>query len=135
MSCTALMQRVCIVNTGYSPNKTTNIFSLTRKSQLHSIICNNKGVPDYLAINIYYDTLRSWHTPNKMKNVDGEIIYISKLKTKGIYLSYKELAKTHGCSSETIRRKLVKLEKLGLIQRSYKHKETVTTKSYNQLII
>lgn len=135
MSCTALMQRVCIVNTGYSPNKTTNIFSLARKSQLHSIICNNKGVPDYLAINIYYDTLRSWHTPNKMKNVDGEIIYISKLKTKGIYLSYKELAKTHGCSSETIRRKLVKLEKLGLIQRSYKHKETVTTKSYNQLII
>ena len=114
---------------------TTNIFSLTRKSQLHSIICNNKGVPDYLAINIYYDTLRSWHTPNKMKNVDGEIIYISKLKTKGIYLSYKELAKAHGCSSETIRRKLVKLEKLGLIQRSYKHKETVTTKSYNQLII
>ena len=108
---------------------------LTRKSQLHSIICNNKGVPDYLAINIYYDTLRSWHAPNKMKNVDGEIIYISKLKTKGIYLSYKELAKTHGCSSETIRRKLVKLEKLGLIQRSYKHKETVTTKSYNQLII
>ena len=96
--------------------------SLTRKSQLHSIICNNKGVPDYLAINIYYDTLRSWHTPNKMKNADGEIIYISKLKTKGIYLSYKELAKTHGCSSETIRRKLVKLEKLGLIQRSYKHK-------------
>ena len=135
MSCAALMQRVCIVNTGYSPNKTTNIFFLTRKSQLHSIICNNKGVPDYLAINIYYDTLRSWHTPNKMKNVDGEIIYISKLKTKGIYLSYKELAKTHGCSSETIRRKLVKLEKLGLIQRSYKHKETVTTKSYNQLII
>jgi hypothetical protein len=59
MSCTALMQRICIVNTGYSPNKTTNIFSLTRKSQLHSIICNNKGVPDYLAINIYYDTLRS----------------------------------------------------------------------------
>lgn len=135
MSCTALMQRICIVNTGYSPNKTTNIFSLTRKSQLHSIICNKKGVPDYLAINIYYDTLRSWHAPNKMKNVDGEVIYISKLKTKGIYLSYKELAKTHGCSSETIRRKLVKLEKLGLIQRSYKHKETVTTKSYNQLII
>lgn len=108
---------------------------LTRKSQLHSIICNNKSVPDYLAINIYYDTLRSWHAPNKMKNVNGEIVYISKLKTKGIYLSYKELAKTHGCSSETIRRKLVKLEKLGLIQRSYKHKETVTTKSYNQLII
>ena len=114
---------------------TTNVFSLTRKFQLHSIICNNKGVPDYLAINIYYDTLRSWHTPSKMQNVNGEIFYMSKLKTKGVYLSYKALAKTHGCSSETIRRKLVKLEKLGLIQRSYKHKETVTTKSYNQLII
>ena len=113
----------------------TNIFSLTRKSQLHSIICNSKSVPDYLAINIYYDTLRSWHAPNKMKNINGEIVYISKLKTKGIYLSYKELAKTYGCSSETIRRKLVKLEKLGLIQRSYKHKKTVTTQSYNQLII
>jgi DNA-binding transcriptional regulator YhcF (GntR family) len=108
---------------------------LTRKSQLHYIICNNKGVPDYLAINIYYDTLRSWYAPNKLKKEDGNIINTSKLKTKGIYLSYKELAKAHGCSSETIRRKLVKLEKLGLIQRSYKHKETVTTKSYNQLII
>merc|ERR1712150_322244 len=31
--------------------------------------------------------------------------------------------------------KLAKLEKFGLIQRSYKHKQTVTTKSYNQLII
>ncbi|MDC0864953.1 DeoR family transcriptional regulator, partial [Rickettsiaceae bacterium] len=112
-----------------------NNLTLSRKSQLHSIITNSSGNPDYLAINIYYDTLRSWYTPNKMKNVDGEIIHISKLKTKGIYLSYKELAKAHGCSSETIRRKLVKLEKLGLVQRSYKHKETVTTKSYNQLII
>jgi DNA-binding transcriptional regulator YhcF (GntR family) len=112
-----------------------NNLTLSRKSQLHSIITNSSGNPDYLAINIYYDTLRSWYTPNKMKNVDGEIIHISKLKTKGIHLSYKELAKAHGCSSETIRRKLVKLEQLGLIQRSYKHKETVTTKSYNQLII
>ena len=135
MRCTALIQHDTIINRRLSPNETTNIFSLTRKSQLHSIICNNRDVPDYLAINIYYDTLRSWYTPNKMKNVDGEIIHISKLKTKGIYLSYKELAKAHGCSMETIRRKLVKLEKLGLIQRSYKHKETVTTKSYNQLII
>jgi DNA-binding transcriptional regulator YhcF (GntR family) len=111
------------------------LFCLTRKSQLHNIIANGNKNPDYLAINIYYDTLRSWYAPNKLKKEDGSIINTSKLKTKGIYLSYKELAKTHGCSSETIRRKLVKLEKLGLIQRSYKHKETVTTKSYNQLII
>jgi DNA-binding transcriptional regulator YhcF (GntR family) len=108
---------------------------LNRKSQLHSVIINSKGNPDYLAINIYYDTLRSWHTPNKMKRHDGVVVNISKLKTKGIYLSYKELAKTHGCSTETIRRKLVKIENLGLIQRSYQHKETVTTKSYNQLIV
>jgi DNA-binding transcriptional regulator YhcF (GntR family) len=110
-------------------------FNLSRKSQLHSIITNDRGSPDYLAINIYYDTLRSWYTPNKLKNSDGKILETSKLKTKGIYLSYKKLAKAHGCSLETIRRKLVKLEKLGLIQRSYQHKETVTTKSYNQLIV
>lgn len=108
---------------------------LKSKSQLNKIIKNSDDSPDYLAINIYYDTLRSWYVPNKMKNIDGEIIHISKLKTKGIYLCYKGLSKAHGCSTETIRRKLVKLEKLGLIQRSYKHKETITTKSYNQLII
>lgn len=109
--------------------------SLTIKSQLHDIITNNNGTPDYLAINIYYDTLRSWYTPNKLKTSDGKILEVAKLKTKGIYLSYKELAKAHGCSTETIRKKLVKLEKLGLIQRSYRHKETVATKSYNQLIV
>jgi len=110
-------------------------FELNRKSQLNNIIKNADGSPDYLAINIYYDTLRSWYTPNKLKTSNSKILEVAKLKTKGIYLSYKELAKAHGCSSETIRRKLVKLEKLGLIQRSYQHKETVTTKSYNQLII
>ena len=108
---------------------------LKSKSQLNKIIKNSDDSPDYLAINIYYDTLRSWYTPNKMKNHHGEVVHISKLKTKGIYLSYKGLAKTHGCSTETIRRKLVKLENLGLTQRSYKHKETVATKSYNQLIV
>lgn len=109
--------------------------SLTIKSQLHDIITNDNGTPDYLAINIYYDTLRSWYTPNKLKTPDGKILEVAKLETKGIYLSYKELAKAHGCSTETIRKKLVKLENLGLIQRSYRHKETVTTKSYNQLIV
>ena len=112
-----------------------NHLALSRKSQLHSIITNDSGSPDYLAINIYYDTLRSWYTPNKLKKEDGNIINIKKLKTKGIHLSYKKLSELHGCSTETIRRKLVKLEKLGLIQRGFRHKETVTTKSYNQLII
>ena len=109
--------------------------SLTRKSQLYTVICNNNGIPDYLATNIYYDTLRSWYVPNKIKNIGREVIYTPKLKTKGVYLSYNKLTKIYGCSAETIRRKLVKLEQLGLIQRSYVHKRTVTTKSYNQLVI
>lgn len=136
---TKIQQNIIITSRSYKPRvgvlKTRTTLFLTRKSQLHSVICNEKGVPDYLAINIYYDTLRSWYTPNKIKKEDGKVVHISKLKTKGIYLSYNELAKTHGCSTETIRRKLVKLENLGLIQRSYKHKETVATKSYNQLIV
>lgn len=110
-------------------------FELKRKSQLNKIIKNLDNSPDYLAINIYYDTLRSWYAPNKLKTYSGKTLEVAKLKTKGIYLCYKELAKAHGCSTETIRRKLVKLEKLGLIQRGFKHRETITTKSYNQLII
>lgn len=108
---------------------------LTRKYQLHSIIINSNGSPDYLATNIYYDTLRSWYTPHKLQKEDGTVLCTNKLKTKGIYFSYKKLSTLHGCSTETIRRKLVKLEKLGLIQRSFKHKTTGTTRSYNQLII
>ena len=124
-----------IIKKTLNGSKASGNFRLKNKYQLNKIITSTGGNPDYLAINIYYDTLRSWYTPNKMKNHHGEVVHISKLKTKGIYLSYKGLAKTHGCSTETIRRKLVKLENLGLIQRSYKHKETVATKSYNQLIV
>jgi hypothetical protein len=113
----------------------TNESFLSRKSQLHSIIKNDNNSPDYLAINIYYDTLRSWYSPHRIQKENGKIIEVSKLKTKGIYIDYNKLSETYGCSKETIRRKLVKLEKLGLIQRSFKNKETVTTKSYNQLII
>ena len=108
---------------------------LKRKAQLHKIITNNNNSPDYLAINLYFDTLRSWYTPMKQHNKDGSFVLVQKLKTKGIYLNYSQLAQAHGCSAETIRRKLVKLEQLGLVQRSFKHKSTVTTKSYNQLIV
>lgn len=127
--------RISTIVTSLKDDISSPTIELNRKSQLNNIIKNADGSPDYLAINIYYDTLRSWYTPNKLKTSNSKILEVTKLKTKGIYLSYKELAKAHGCSSETIRRKLVKLEKLGLIQRSYQHKETVTTKSYNQLII
>ena len=153
LSCLDLINESCLVEIISSANEynnsTTNTVlhskkgehlekkhpALTRKSQLHETITNDNGTPDYLAINIYYDTLRSWHVPNKIKKQDGTIVHISKLKTKGIYFSYKKLSELYRCSTETIRRKLVKLENLGLIQRGFKHRETATTKSYNQLII
>lgn len=121
--------------TGVNAQGSNKPIELKRKAQLHRIITNNNNSPDYLAINLYFDTLRSWYTPMKKHNKDGSVALIPKLKTKGIYLNYSQLAQSHGCSAETIRRKLVKLEQLGLIQRSFKHKSTVTTKSYNQLII
>ena len=116
-------------------NNTKHLPILKTKCQLNKIITESNGSPDYLAINIYYDTLRSWHVPHKIRLSDGTITYVTKLKTKGIYISYKDLQNIHSCSTETLRRKLVKLENLGLIQRSFKHRDTVTTKSYNQLIV
>lgn len=121
--------------TGVNAQSSNKPIELKRKAQLHKIIINNNHQPDYLAINLYFDTLRSWYTPMKQHNKDGSFVLVQKLKTKGIYLNYSQLAQAHGCSAETIRRKLVKLEQLGLIQRSFKHKSTVTTKSYNQLIV
>ena len=57
-------------------------FELNRKSQLNNIIKNADGSPDYLAINIYYDTLRSWYTPNKLKTSNSKILEVAKLKTR-----------------------------------------------------
>ena len=112
-----------------------NLPTLVRKEQLNNIITNKDGRPDHLAINIYWDSLRSWYNPLKQYQADGNILSIKKLKTKGIYTNYQKLSDIHGVSKETIRQKIVKLEKLGLINRSFKHKKTVTTNSYNQLII
>ena len=109
--------------------------TLRTKSQLNKIIVGTSSKPDHLAINIYWDTLRSWYNPNKTYRKDGNVLHIKKLKTKGIYLKYLKLSDIHGVSKETIRKKIVKLEQLGLINRSFQHKETVTTNSYNQLII
>ena len=117
---------------GYSGNSAVQ---LKRKSQLNKLITSANGTPDYLAICIYWDTLRSWYTPNKLKIYDGSVVEIAKLKTKGIYFDYNKLVSLYSCSKETIRKKLVKLEKLGLIQRGFKHRSTSTTKSYNQMII
>jgi hypothetical protein len=109
--------------------------NLRNKEQLNTIITNKDGSPDYLAINIYYDSLRSWYNPKKLYKEDGNILHIRKLKTQGIYYSAEQLSKKHGCSKETVRKKLVKLENLSLIQRSYEHKSTATTDSYNHRCI
>jgi hypothetical protein len=114
----------------YKTDKST----LINKKQLNTIITNKDGSPDYLAINLYFDTFRSWYG-SKGYNKDGNVYHIKKLKTPGIFLNYKELSQIHGCSKETIRRKIVKLEELCLIHRSFQHKKTHTTESYNHLII
>jgi hypothetical protein len=114
---------------------TPQLPTLLNKEQLNTIIASKDGSPDYLAINIYYDSLRSWYNPKKQYQEDGNILHIRKLKSNGIYYSAEQLAKIHGCSKETIRKKLVKLENLGFIQRSYEHKSTPTTNSYNHRCI
>ena len=124
-----------ITNCNARSNSCIHELPLTRKSQLNSIILNADGTPDRLAICLYWDHFRSWYAPNKMKLYNGSVVEVSKLKTKGIYTDYAKLSELYNCSKETIRKKLVKLEKMGLIQRGFQHKETVTTKSYNKLII
>ena len=111
--------------------QTKNLPVLKTKEQLNNIITDKNGQPDFLAINIYWDSMRSWYALLEVHHANGKITKHRKLRTKGIYSSAEKLAKIHGVSKETIRRKLAKLENLGFIQRSFEHKETVTTKSYN----
>ena len=118
----------------YSSTDNHALPTLINKEQLNTIITNKDGTPDYLAINIYFDTLRSWYNPKIGYTKDGNLYHINKLKTPGIFLNYTRLAEIHGCSKETVRQKIVKLEHLGLAHRSFQHKETSTTKSYNGLI-
>jgi len=119
----------------HSPTNNHTLPILINKEQLNKIITNKDGTPDYLAINIYFDTLRSWYNPKIGYKKDGNVYHINKLKTQGIFLNYTRLTEIHGCSKETIRKKIVKLEHLGLVHRSFQHKETSTTKSYNGLIV
>ena len=118
----------------HSPTNNRVLLTLINKEQLNTIITNKNGSPDYLAINIYFDTLRSWYNPKIGYDKNGNVYHINKLKTQGIFLNYTRLAEIHGCSKETVRQKIVKLEHLCLVHRSFQHKETSTTKSYNGLI-
>lgn len=109
-----------------------NLPTLIEKAQLNTIITNKDGTPDFLAINILWDSLRSWFSPMKQYQSNGNVIHIKKLKTQGVYVSAERPSKTHGVSERATTRKLAKLELLGFIQRSFRHKQTSTTKSYNQ---
>jgi len=58
--------------------------TLISKEQLNTLIVNKDESPDYLAINIYYDSLRSWYNPKKQYQENGNVIHIKKLKSNGI---------------------------------------------------
>lgn len=84
---------------------------------LNSIILNKRGLPDYLAIDLYTE-IRSWYKPKKTV-LHGNVIYSSKLKGRGFQATYKYFADKHKRSKDLIRTKFVLLEKLGLITREF----------------
>lgn len=87
------------------------------EEQLYSIIVNSKGRPDHLAIAIY-SYLKSWFKPNRNNSLKkGDKFYV---KDYGFRTSYEELAKKYFCSKELIRQKIVLLEQLGLLSRSFR---------------
>jgi hypothetical protein len=73
------------------------------KSELYKIIVTKTGRPDYLAIELYLDIVSQ----------------IKKHKLLFLKTSYAYFSKKHTYSKEQIRRKLVCLESLNLIQRSF----------------
>ena len=89
-----------------------------RIEALYNIILTKSGKPDYLAIDIYTEA-RSWYKPKKT-NIQGNIVYSSKLSGYGWQIGYEYLANKHKCTTELIRRKLVLLEKLGLLTRDFR---------------
>lgn len=89
-----------------------------RIEALYNIILTESDKPDYLAIDIYTEA-RSWYKPKKT-NIQGNIVYSSKLSGYGWQIGYEYLANKHKCTTELIRRKLVLLEKLGLLTRDFR---------------
>ena len=114
-------QRIEIKLTESQDSNKLKLPVLKGKEQLNTITIDKNGQPDFLAINTFWDSLRSWYKPLEVDHSNGKITKHSKLRTKGIYSNAKKLAKVHRVSKETIRRKLAKLETLGLIQRSFEH--------------
>jgi hypothetical protein len=112
----------------------TTTLTLTNKQQLYKIIVDSRGNPDALAINLYWDEFRSWYNHKKI-HTSSKIVKIPKLYKYGVYASYKELSKKYGVTKDTIRRKIVELEKLGLLSRDFYKNLEGRKALYNQLII
>ena len=100
------------------------ILELKTKQQLYKIIVKNKK-PDVLAINLYWDTIHSNY------HLSG----INTSSSGGLYTSYKQIANLYQVSKETIRKKFILLEHLGLINRNFERKRTKLVKSFNKLVI
>ena len=98
---------------------------------LYQIITKKDGKPDLLAIDIYIEA-RSWFKLKRTK-VNGNVIHSSKLKGHGWQIGYEYFSKKYGCTSETIRTKLVLLEKLELLSRDFRT-EYFYSKRFNNLM-
>jgi len=116
-----------------SPNKNT-LPTLSRKHQLYELIVDSRGRPDALAINLYWDEFRSWYS-SKKQSKGGNVVDFSKLHSKGIHVCYRFLADRYKVSEDTIRRKIVILEKLGLISRDFEQNINYGKVLFNQLVI
>lgn len=112
----------------------TNTPTLTNKQQLYKIVVDSRGNPDALAINLYWDEFRSWYNHKKI-HTSSKIVKIPKLYKYGVYASYKELARKYKVTTDTIRRKIVHLEKLELLSRDFYTNKESHKVLYNQLII
>jgi len=84
---------------------------------LSDIIISSKGKPDRLAI-MLYSFLKSWFKPNSNRkfNKSGKF----DIRKYGYRTSYEQLAKEFKCSEESIRQKIVLLEKFGLLNRNFR---------------
>jgi len=116
-----------------TPNKNT-LPTLTRKHQLYELIVDSRGRPDVLAINLYFDEFRSWYSSKKQSKGDNVVDFF-KLHSKGIHVCYRFLADRYKVSEDTIRRKIVILEKLGLISRDFEQNINYGKVLFNQLVI
>ena len=117
-----------------SIEKKNTLPTLTRKHQLYELIVDSRGRPDALAINLYFDEFRSWYNDKKQYK-GGKVVSFPKLRSKGIHVCYKFLASRYKVSEETIRRKIVKLEKLGLLSRDFEQNINYGKALFNQLVI